>query len=134
MNRSEKENKKRYSENWFVYTKSGCKFCGEAKLFLLGRYFHDPKVTVTFLSGFDKNKKETLEIKKRMKRANKTDFKTWPRIFLNGNFVGGYTDMIKQFGNISVSEILPSGSQGSDCGHGDCERDAGKVGEGRERW
>ena len=31
--------------------------------------------------------------KQAMKEANRQDFTTWPKIFFNGKFIGGYNDL-----------------------------------------
>jgi glutaredoxin len=68
-------------DSWEVYTKDGCGYCEKAKKALAGR----PNVRIIRGEG-------NMELQQRMSGIN---FVTWPKIFLNGKFLGGYSDLEK---------------------------------------
>ena len=70
-------------DSWVIYTKQGCGYCENAKNLMKTNNFN-----FNIISG--ENNKEILEI---MKKIGKSDFKTWPKIFKNNNFIGGYNDL-----------------------------------------
>ena len=74
------------NEKWKIYIKKGCPFCENAKQFLHERQEKDNSIHIEMI---DKDKlKEPLNIVK-----NGKQFTTWPKIFLNGEFIGGFQDL-----------------------------------------
>lgn len=67
-----------------VYTKDGCGYCDKAKKYLTkkGRKFR-------VIRG-----EENQALSIRMKNIGEEGYNTWPRIFRNGKFIGGYTDLV----------------------------------------
>ncbi|MCB0421064.1 MAG: glutaredoxin [Bdellovibrionales bacterium] len=65
-----------------IYTKNVCPYCVRAK-----QYFETHSIAYTEINlGNDFDKIEALKLK--------TGFMTLPQIFVNDQFIGGYTDMI----------------------------------------
>ncbi len=67
---------------------NGCGACARTKDMLENRAKRYPDVNISFIPGVG-----NPEVEKQMKKVGKEDFKTWPKIFLNGQFVGGSTDL-----------------------------------------
>ena len=71
-----------------IFTKQGCPYCVKAK-HLLGQN----KISyVEYELGVNGISKETIE----QKIGKGAVVKTVPQIFLNGEYVGGYTELAKQ--------------------------------------
>lgn len=77
-------------KSWVIYTKKGCPYCEKAKDLLETRKTGRLLVVNGVING-----KPIQEINEIMKDIGKEDFKTWPKIFFNGKFIGGYTDLEK---------------------------------------
>jgi len=67
-------------EEWLIYTKDGCGACERAKDLLQRRQTEHPDIDIRIERG------EGKEIEPK-------EHKTWPKIFLNGTFVGGSVDL-----------------------------------------
>ena len=76
------------SDTWTIYTMNGCPWCKKAEEIL-------DKKGKTYKSILGVGNPE-VEIK--MKNAGKSDYKYWPKIFHNDEFVGGYSDLEKRLG------------------------------------
>lgn len=74
-------------EKWIIYTKKGCPFCKKAVETIKARQ----DVELTTIDGPSNMKKVNDE----MERVQQQDFKTWPKIFKNGEFIGGYMNLEK---------------------------------------
>jgi glutaredoxin len=70
-------------DSWIIYTKEGCGYCENAKQLMT-------KLNLNFKIISGENNKDILNI---MKSINRQDFKTWPKIFKNNIFIGGYKDL-----------------------------------------
>jgi len=77
-------------ENWILYSKQGCPYCQDAKNLLLNRKSEKDNVQVTIID------KDTLSKPLDVYKDGKL-FETWPRIFLNGEFIGGFGDLKNKF-------------------------------------
>ncbi len=67
-----------------IYTKDYCSFCQQAKLFFKSKNLPYEEIDLT--NKFD----EIAALNQQ------TGFRTLPQIFINGEFIGGYTDMIEK--------------------------------------
>jgi glutaredoxin len=77
---------------WLIYTKDGCRACEDAK-----KFFDSRNITFEKKNGIDPvTNKDTIEVQKRMKIVRKP-FKTWPKIFRNDEFIGGFIDLKKRY-------------------------------------
>lgn len=76
------------NESWKIYTREGCPYCVKAKETLSER-IKGNNGTLKIIDG----KTHVDQVKNEMKRVNREDFKTWPKIFLNNEFIGGFTDL-----------------------------------------
>jgi glutaredoxin len=74
------------TEHWELYTMEGCGHCTKAKDLLKARI--NSKIKVDIIPGENNN-----ALKQKMKQAGKQDYNTWPKIFLNNEFIGGYSDL-----------------------------------------
>ena len=73
-----------HNAEWVIYIKEGCPYCIKAKD-VLSKY--NPKI----IDGPTNDG----EFRQRVKGTDKSDFSTYPRIFHNGKFIGGYGDLEK---------------------------------------
>jgi thioredoxin reductase (NADPH) len=76
-------------EEYFVYTLDGCPWCEKAKELL-----KDKKKKFVAKNGVN-----NTEVVEKMKKIGREDYKYWPKIFLNDEFIGGYTDLEKRLNN-----------------------------------
>lgn len=80
-----------------LHTKSGCKYCEMAKLFLTEKNIpydiihYDPS-SLTYEID-----KETL--------IRKTNHHTFPQIFAKEIFIGGYTELVESYENCKLHEL-----------------------------
>jgi len=79
------------NENGFtVYTKTGCSYCIKAKI-LLSNYRHSSTTTIIECDEYiDSSRNDFLEF---IKIQTGIEYKTFPIIFHNGKFIGGYTEL-----------------------------------------
>jgi glutaredoxin len=75
------------SDLWIIYYKAGCPWCEKAEQFLIKNNFK-PKM----IDGVNNEKLKSL-----MKKQGHENYTYWPKIFLNGVFFGGYSDLEKKF-------------------------------------
>lgn len=76
-----------------VYTKSNCSYCVKTKNLL-----SDNNITIYECDDYlENNKEEFLEFIKNI--ANKTH-RTFPIIFKNSNYIGGYSDLLNLLSDI----------------------------------
>ena len=84
------EKKCEKEESWELYTMDGCGHCISAKEFLEKRVGKNPDcVKLKVERGA-----ENLKIVERFKEYGDT----WPKIVLNGEYIGGNSDLEKKFG------------------------------------
>ena len=72
-------------DSYTIYSKSGCLFCTKAKVLLQNE--HIPPLFVNCDNFLLENKEDFLN---RMKSLIGYEYKTFPMIFKNGRFIGGY--------------------------------------------
>lgn len=70
----------------------GCPWCEKAVQLLEAK-----GQKVKAIDGFDSKRNVIKEVSEKMKRAGKSDYRYWPKVFLNDRFIGGYTDLEKRF-------------------------------------
>ena len=68
-----------------LYTKEFCPFCINAKKFFIDKCVEFEEIDFNLLSD---SEMEELDIKTK-------SWPTVPKIFINGRFIGGYTDLLK---------------------------------------
>lgn len=68
-----------------IYTKPNCSFCVKAKALLNANHYGYKEIEI----GKDITREEFLSIY--------PDAKTVPQIVVEGNYVGGYTDLVEHF-------------------------------------
>ena len=81
--------------DWTVYTKSNCVYCDLTKELL-----KDFKVVWINCDDMLKNRDTFLE---EMNTYTSENYRTFPMIFYQGQFMGGYTDM-KQYLEVNFNE------------------------------
>lgn len=91
----EEKQKKEKKEKWELYTMEGCIFCEKAKNLLNKRKEKYPKIKIKIEVGIDENGNEDRDLMIKMKKQGHSDYSTWPRIFFNDEFIGGYSDLEK---------------------------------------
>jgi len=89
MERSRKFSPKNQTSNlWFIYGKEGCPFCSHAKEALKKR-----NIKFIYKNGLE----NIPEINRKMTDSENTNkienFNTWPRIFHNKQFIGGFSHL-----------------------------------------
>jgi glutaredoxin len=72
-------------DSWLIYAKDGCPYCEKAKNLLKNK---NQKVEV--INGVN-----NPDVDKKMTEIGRSDYKTWPKIFRNGEFIGGFVDLEK---------------------------------------
>ena len=77
-------------EKWLIYSKKGCPYCEDAKNILLKRKTEKDNVEVEIID------KDTLSSPLVVYKDGKK-YETWPRIFLNDEFIGGFGDLKNKF-------------------------------------
>jgi len=80
-----------HEDKWEIYTKpeGACSACEKAL-----QLFQDKKIKYKQTIGLKPNTNNpTDEVIERMKSINRSDFTTWPKIFKNGKFIGGFSDL-----------------------------------------
>jgi glutaredoxin len=84
-------------EGYTIYSKSGCGFCTKVKKLLLEKqiFFLDVQCDELLLE----NKEQFLLI---INEFAQKEYKTFPMVFYNGEFVGGYNEVKN---NIEKSEV-----------------------------
>jgi glutaredoxin len=79
-----------------VYSKRDCSYCKRVKELLIQK-----EETILFVSCNDylrENRESFLSIMKEW--ANNTEIKTFPIVFRNGNYVGGFTETKEYYDNL----------------------------------
>lgn len=80
-----------------IHTKPGCKYCDLSKSFLQQKNIpfeivnYDP-----LLSTYETDK---------MALMNKTNHYTFPQIFIDQNFIGGYTELMNAYDTCKLHEL-----------------------------
>jgi glutaredoxin len=93
--KSQRETKDKKREKWEIYTMEGCMFCEKAKKLLQNRKDKYDNIKVNTIVGIDENGNEDRDLIIKLKKQGKSDYSTWPRIFLNNEFIGGFSDLEK---------------------------------------
>jgi alkyl hydroperoxide reductase subunit F len=79
----------------FIFTKSNCAYCKETKKELQSRNLHFESYDVT------DNHLDCISCLK-----NQLNYKTFPMIFVNNNFIGGYDNLVNLLLNNKLFEML----------------------------
>ncbi len=91
------------SNKWTVYTKSGCPYCTKAKdLLNQNRFYYDLVDCDKYLSD-DKTKEEFLAY---IESKAGTKHRTFPMIFKNGLFIGGFDKTTEYINNLNSTNCL----------------------------
>jgi glutaredoxin 3 len=69
---------------YFIYTKSTCKYCIELKEYLSSK---NKTFKTVLCNGYDRE-----PFLKKIKEMTGQDWKTFPIVFKNNEFIGGYTE------------------------------------------
>jgi glutaredoxin len=80
------------NDSYTIYSKSGCLYCTKAKVLLQNESV--PPLYVDCDEFILKNKEEFLNL---MKSHIGYEYRTFPMIFKNGRFIGGYTETKKAY-------------------------------------
>jgi glutaredoxin len=75
-------------EKWELYTMDGCPFCKSAKEFLEKRIQGKDGAVLDVKVGAE----DPIVVNKFKSLGD-----SWPKIFLNGNFIGGYSDLERDY-------------------------------------
>lgn len=87
-----------------IFSKSGCHFCIEAKTALKQ---YNPEI-INCDKYLALNRTGFLT---HIKEQTGQDYKTFPMIFHNAKFIGGYTDLIKYMANIGNNSVDSKGTR-----------------------
>ena len=85
-------------KNFTIYSKSGCINCNSVKKLLKEKYFLFHEINCDEYLIEDKNNFLSF-IENKVGKP----YKTFPMLFYNGNFIGGYTDTIDYIDKILLS-------------------------------
>jgi glutaredoxin len=83
---------------WIVYSKSNCVFCHKVKELLE----NEPIITIINCDNWLKHKEKKEIFLDSMKDIIGYEYRTFPMVFLNGKFIGGYTET-KNFFDIKLN-------------------------------
>ena len=89
--RSRSRSRSPTKEVWTIYTMKGCGYCNDAKKLLKARKEKKRGVRVNVIKG-----EGSPSVVRKMKAIGRENYDTWPKIFLNGKFIGGYSDLSKR--------------------------------------
>jgi glutaredoxin len=73
---------------WVLFTKEHCKYCDKAKALL-------PEAERVPCDAYLTSSRD--EFLEQMDRLSGREYRTFPMVFYNGKFVGGYTETAKRF-------------------------------------
>jgi len=77
-----------------MYTKEGCPYCERAKEFLI---LYKPKI-----KEYDSlSDKERDKIQQRIIKQTGKEYSMYPKIFINNNFIGGYSDLLNKYSHLN---------------------------------
>jgi len=84
-----------------IYSKNGCPYCNLAKEFL---FAYKPKII-----EYDKLSEEKKEnVQNRIKEQRGSEYSTYPKIFINNKFIGGYSDLIESCSDMNPTFVKKS--------------------------
>ena len=76
-------------DEWLIYTKDGCPHCTQAK----------ESLRKIGCSCKEIDGPANMElVSEHMQKVGRSDFQTWPKVFRNGQFIGGNSDLQKVLG------------------------------------
>ncbi len=78
-------------DGYTIYSKSNCPYCVKIKDFL-----EREKCKMTIIDCDEYLKQNREEFLSEMKKNTVIEWKTFPFVFLDGNFIGGYQDTINK--------------------------------------
>ena len=88
-----------FKEKWELYTMDDCIFCKNAKDVLEGRVAEDPEnKSLKIEKGYENTDPVVIEWVAKYGDG-------WPKIFLNGKFIGGYSNLEATFKEINNGSI-----------------------------
>ena len=98
--------KKNNDKLFTVYTKSKCIFCAKAKHLLKERGYNPEYVDCDeYLQDEDIKEKFIAFINRKMSKTMLNEHRTFPMIFYQDRFIGGYHDLFKYFYDIDNGKL-----------------------------
>jgi glutaredoxin len=98
--------KKNNDKLFTVYTKSKCIFCKKAKYLLKERGYNPEYVDCDeYLKDEDTKEKFIAFINRKMTNTMLNEHRTFPMIFYQERFIGGYNDLFKYFYDIDNGKL-----------------------------
>jgi alkyl hydroperoxide reductase subunit F len=89
-----------------IYSKNGCPYCNLAKQFL---FAYNPKIIE--YNTLSEEKKEIVQ--NRIKKQRGSEYSTYPIIFINDKFIGGYSDLVENFSDMNPTFVKKSNKEWS---------------------
>jgi len=90
------------SNAWIIYTKSNCSFCYKVKELLE----NEPIITIVNCDELLKNIGKKDKFLTLIKDIVGCEWRTFPMVFLNNKFIGGYTETKKIFDDKLNCELI----------------------------
>ena len=85
------------SERIVIHSKTNCPYCVKAKDFLKDKGISFQEIV------YDPTSEEYETLKNAL--LERTNFKTFPQIFVGAEFVGGYTDLVDSYSTLKFHQL-----------------------------
>lgn len=82
----------------FIFSKSYCPYCDQAKDLLKSLGVQFGSVEVDKSNGFPNNFEQYIH--------ENSGFKTYPKVYIGEKCIGGFSDLKKQFDNMKLFDLL----------------------------
>jgi glutaredoxin len=77
-----------------IYSKKGCPYCESAKEFL---FAYKPNI----IEYDNLSNEEKEKVQERIITKTGSEFRTYPKIFINNDFIGGFSDLVENHSNLN---------------------------------
>lgn len=88
--------------SWIIYTKSNCIYCQKVKELLE----KEEKITIINCDNLLKSNERKETFFNSIKNNIGCIYRTFPIVFLNNNFIGGYTETLRLFDNKNKEFVI----------------------------
>lgn len=90
--------------NWLIYTKSNCDYCTKVKDLLQSEQI----IKIINCDNWLKNTEDKNEFLKLIRNVIGYEYKTFPIVFLNDKFIGGYNETKNYFQTTNNNNLILS--------------------------
>lgn len=90
------------NDSWIIYTKSNCGYCSKVKELLE----KEPIITIINCDNWLNDKEKKEKFLNLIKVFVGCEWRTFPIVFLNDKFIGGYAETEKFFNNKNNEKLI----------------------------